>query len=300
MVVLASLKLLMFRSASMWYTFCKSKTKCVSCFCTSTSTAAVQHDCITPSCSHQRITTRCRCRCNGCGRTCASSCHLLHWRLTSCWISSRPRRGGSQQPAASHHGLLLLSVSRGAPTPCRCTTRFTPRRTTCELQCKRRLTSTGVTATYLCGLAVLAAVSIKQAFCLGVDYFMTSLQLCTVQLGLQQGYCCTTVTGRWHADPSLLLPHIRREDVPGDILIFLTGQDECEAAVRLLDEEARQLARSRYRDKLLPMALFAGLPAAQQRPVFLPTARGYRKVVAATNVAETSLTIEGGSARMHT
>lgn len=38
---------------------------------------------------------------------------------------------------------------------------------------------------------------------------------------------------------------------------------------------------------------YAGLPGAQQQAVFGPTPRGWRKVVAATNVAETSLTIEG-------
>ena len=34
---------------------------------------------------------------------------------------------------------------------------------------------------------------------------------------------------------------IHREDLPGDILVFLTGQDECEAAVRMLEEENRRL-----------------------------------------------------------
>ena len=48
--------------------------------------------------------------------------------------------------------------------------------------------------------------------------------------------------------PTLLPPaaapaavNIHREDLPGDVLIFLTGQDECEAAVRLLVEEDRKL-----------------------------------------------------------
>ena len=36
-----------------------------------------------------------------------------------------------------------------------------------------------------------------------------------------------------------------------------------------------------------------GLPAAQQRAALEPAPRGARKVVVATNVAETSLTIEG-------
>ncbi|KAF6259921.1 putative DEAH [Scenedesmus sp. NREL 46B-D3] len=86
---------------------------------------------------------------------------------------------------------------------------------------------------------------------------------------------------------------IHREDVPGDVLVFLTGQEEVESAVRMLDEEARRLARSRLQYTLLPAAMYAGLPGAQQRLALEPAARGTRKVVVATNIAETSLTIEG-------
>jgi ATP-dependent RNA helicase DDX35 len=51
---------------------------------------------------------------------------------------------------------------------------------------------------------------------------------------------------------------IHREDVPGDVLVFLTGQEEVEAAVRMLDEEARRLARSRLQYRLAPAAMYAG------------------------------------------
>lgn len=51
---------------------------------------------------------------------------------------------------------------------------------------------------------------------------------------------------------------LHREDVPGDVLVFLTGQEEVEAAVRLLDEEARKLARSRLKYKLVPVPMYAG------------------------------------------
>ena len=86
---------------------------------------------------------------------------------------------------------------------------------------------------------------------------------------------------------------IHREDVPGDILIFLTGQEEVEEAVRLLSEEAERLRLSRLQSRLLALPLYSGLPGAQQRAALAPAARGTRKVVVATNVAETSLTIEG-------
>ncbi|KAA6422608.1 MAG: putative ATP-dependent RNA helicase DHX35-like [Trebouxia sp. A1-2] len=87
---------------------------------------------------------------------------------------------------------------------------------------------------------------------------------------------------------------IHEQDLPGDILIFLTGQEECEAAVSMLEEEARRFRRAQGSSlRLMPVALYAGLPAASQLQAFEATPRGYRKVVAATNIAETSVTLEG-------
>ncbi|KAK9846930.1 hypothetical protein WJX84_012141 [Apatococcus fuscideae] len=89
--------------------------------------------------------------------------------------------------------------------------------------------------------------------------------------------------------------NLHRESVPGDILIFLTGQEECERAVTLLEEEAGRLRRIGGKNalRIMPLPLFAGLPAAQQALALEAAPRNYRKVVAATNVAETSLTLEG-------
>ncbi|GBF90487.1 pre-mRNA-splicing factor ATP-dependent RNA helicase-like [Raphidocelis subcapitata] len=86
---------------------------------------------------------------------------------------------------------------------------------------------------------------------------------------------------------------LHREDVPGDVLVFLTGQDEVEAAVGMLEAEAARLRGSRLKYRLLPLPLCSGLPGAQQRAALQPAARGARKVVVATNIAETSLTLEG-------
>ena len=69
------------------------------------------------------------------------------------------------------------------------------------------------------------------------------------------------------------------QDLPGDILIFLTGQQECESAVSMLEEEARRYRRAQGGSlRLMPVALYAGLPAADQLQAFQPTPRGYRKV----------------------
>lgn len=57
------------------------------------------------------------------------------------------------------------------------------------------------------------------------------------------------------------------------------GQDECEAAVRLLEEEAARGRRERASGlRLMPAALYAGLPAAAQLAALEPPPRGYRKV----------------------
>eukprot|EP00889_Picochlorum_renovo_P004854 jgi/Picre1/31884/NNA_007232.t1 len=86
--------------------------------------------------------------------------------------------------------------------------------------------------------------------------------------------------------------------LPGDILVFLTGQEECDKAVALVQEsnhsqytEGRSQRRSGTR--LYPVALYSGLSAKHQMEVFESPPRNCRKVVFATNIAETSVTIDG-------
>lgn len=88
---------------------------------------------------------------------------------------------------------------------------------------------------------------------------------------------------------------INDSDLPGDILCFLTGQEECERAMRWVrDRESTQMSNSRRNSpKLRPVALYAGLPGRHQLAIFEAPPRGYRKVVFATNIAETSVTIDG-------
>lgn len=77
----------------------------------------------------------------------------------------------------------------------------------------------------------------------------------------------------------------------GDILIFLTGQDEIEAAEQQLTDTARKLG-NRVKE-LIICPIYANLPSDLQSKIFEPTPDGARKVVLATNIAETSLTIDG-------
>ncbi|XP_050840343.1 pre-mRNA-splicing factor ATP-dependent RNA helicase DHX16 isoform X10 [Serinus canaria] len=88
---------------------------------------------------------------------------------------------------------------------------------------------------------------------------------------------------------SVLQIHVTQP--PGDILVFLTGQEEIEACVELLQERCRRLG-SRL-PELLVLPIYANLPSELQARIFQPTPPGARKVVVATNIAETSVTIDG-------
>jgi len=84
---------------------------------------------------------------------------------------------------------------------------------------------------------------------------------------------------------------IHLDEQAGDILVFLTGQDEIDAASRRLSERAARL--SPHLQTLKPAQLYAALPPEQQLDAFQPAPPGIRKVVFATNIAETSVTIAG-------
>ncbi|KAI8204269.1 Pre-mRNA-splicing factor ATP-dependent RNA helicase-like protein [Colletotrichum sp. SAR 10_76] len=77
----------------------------------------------------------------------------------------------------------------------------------------------------------------------------------------------------------------------GDILVFLTGQDEIDAAEQQIADTAKKLG-SRIKE-LVICPIYANLPSELQAKIFEPTPEGARKVVLATNIAETSLTIDG-------
>ncbi|KAL9271709.1 Pre-mRNA-splicing factor ATP-dependent RNA helicase DEAH10-like protein [Drosera capensis] len=84
---------------------------------------------------------------------------------------------------------------------------------------------------------------------------------------------------------------VHLEDGPGDILVFLTGQEEIETAEVLVQERIRKLPDRNQ--KLLVYPMFSSLPSEQQMKVFTPAEPGFRKVILATNIAETSVTIPG-------
>ena len=75
---------------------------------------------------------------------------------------------------------------------------------------------------------------------------------------------------------------------PGDILVFLPGEREIRETADLL---GRSLARRPYAAAVEILPLYARLTVSEQQRVFAPS-RG-RRIVLATNVAETSLTVPG-------
>ena len=76
----------------------------------------------------------------------------------------------------------------------------------------------------------------------------------------------------------------------GDILVFLTGQDEIEVCQELLQQRTRKLGSKI--GELIILPLYSNLPSDLQTKIFLPTPEKARKVILATNIAETSLTID--------
>lgn len=93
-----------------------------------------------------------------------------------------------------------------------------------------------------------------------------------------------------HAAVTTIL-QIHTTQPKGDILLFLTGQDEIEACEENLKETMYTLG-DRV-PELIVAPIYANLPTEMQTKIFEPTPEGARKVVLATNIAETSITIDG-------
>ena len=87
------------------------------------------------------------------------------------------------------------------------------------------------------------------------------------------------------------------EEIAGDILLFLTGQEEIDEACKRLKREIDNLGPEVGEMKCIP--LYSTLPPQQQQRIFdsapppRPNGAIGRKVVISTNIAETSLTIDG-------
>ncbi|CRK91123.1 CLUMA_CG004811, isoform A [Clunio marinus] len=115
-----------------------------------------------------------------------------------------------------------------------------------------------------------------------------------------------TVEGRMYENPIFYLQEpcadyvretvntvikIHSKEAPGDILAFLTGQEEVYQAINMLRDHMELLGLDETQLKVLPM--HGSLTHHDQLRVFFHTPRSTRKVIIATNIAETSVTIPG-------
>ncbi|KAH8298077.1 hypothetical protein KR018_006245 [Drosophila ironensis] len=82
---------------------------------------------------------------------------------------------------------------------------------------------------------------------------------------------------------------LHQKEPPGDILAFLTGQEEVLEALDLL----REYIASSEQENLKVLPMYGSMSATDQLAVFYTPPKGTRKVVLATNIAETSITIPG-------
>lgn len=95
-----------------------------------------------------------------------------------------------------------------------------------------------------------------------------------------------------YLDASLItVMQIHLREPPGDILLFLTGQEEIDTACEILYERMKSLGPDV--PELIILPVYSALPSEMQTRIFEPAPPGSRKVVIATNIAETSLTIDG-------
>jgi pre-mRNA-splicing factor ATP-dependent RNA helicase DHX16 len=88
---------------------------------------------------------------------------------------------------------------------------------------------------------------------------------------------------------TVLQIHITQDT--GDILVFLTGQEEVDSAEEILRQRTRGLGTKIK--ELIICKIYSTLPSELQAQIFVPTPPHARKVILATNIAETSLTIDG-------
>ncbi|KAI3912517.1 hypothetical protein MKW98_020979 [Papaver atlanticum] len=95
-----------------------------------------------------------------------------------------------------------------------------------------------------------------------------------------------------YLDASLItVLQIHLTEPEGDILLFLTGQEEIDHACQSLYERMKGLGKNV--PELIILPVYSALPSEMQSRIFDPAPPGKRKVVVATNIAEASLTIDG-------
>lgn len=76
----------------------------------------------------------------------------------------------------------------------------------------------------------------------------------------------------------------------GDILVFMPGQEDIEVTCEVLAERLGEIDSA---PALSILPIYSQLPSDLQAKIFQRSEDGLRKCVVATNIAETSLTVDG-------
>ncbi|XP_042196437.1 pre-mRNA-splicing factor ATP-dependent RNA helicase PRP16 [Callorhinchus milii] len=83
---------------------------------------------------------------------------------------------------------------------------------------------------------------------------------------------------------------IHLSTIPGDMLIFMPGQEDIEVSCDQIVERLEELENA---PQLAVLPIYSQLPSDLQAKIFQKAPDGVRKCIVATNIAETSLTVDG-------
>jgi HrpA-like RNA helicase len=94
---------------------------------------------------------------------------------------------------------------------------------------------------------------------------------------------------------ALTIAHVLQQSDDGHVLVFLPGWDEIKKVSDILLDTTNRFpllgVRASDASKYSVHYLHSTIPAAEQREVFKPPPQGVRRIILATNIAETSITI---------
>ncbi|KAG9104755.1 hypothetical protein FRC06_011237 [Ceratobasidium sp. 370] len=92
---------------------------------------------------------------------------------------------------------------------------------------------------------------------------------------------------------ALTIAHVVKKSSDGHVLVFLPGWDEMMALQRVLEDRRTSLLGIDFTDlnKFSIHLLHSTVPVSEQQAVFEPAKPGVRRIILATNIAETSITI---------
>lgn len=81
----------------------------------------------------------------------------------------------------------------------------------------------------------------------------------------------------------------------GDILVFMPGQEDIEVTCEVIKERLKALSETSQNEiaELAILPIYSQLPSDLQAKIFQKADQGFRKCIVATNIAETSLTVDG-------